>query len=132
MEFAFPTSSFTKALLNLFIALLYFFVARFSLHLAFEHTNVTPVWPPSGLGFAAILLFGRKVIPGILVGAFTVNLYSLILNNTSDLLTAGWVSALISIGNTAEALTGYYLIKKLTITREIFRKVKTVFQNISL
>jgi PAS domain S-box-containing protein len=128
MEFAFPTSSFTKFLLNLFIAVLYFFAARFSLHLAFEQTNATPVWPPSGIAFAAILLFGRKLSPGILVGAFTVNLYTLISNNTCDNLTAAWVSALIAIGNTAEALTGYFLIKKMTVAREIFRKVRTVFQ----
>ena len=54
-------------------AVLYYGAARLGLLLAFEKTNATPVWPPSGIALALILLFGYRVWPGILLGAFLAN-----------------------------------------------------------
>src|SRR5881396_320491 len=54
-------------------AVLYYAAARLSLHLAFENTNASPVWPPSGIALALVLLLGYRVWPGILLGAFLAN-----------------------------------------------------------
>jgi hypothetical protein len=36
--------------------------------LAFVHTSIAPVWPPSGIALAAVLLWGRRAVPGVLLG----------------------------------------------------------------
>src|SRR3954462_3619354 len=56
------------------LALCYALVARASLLLAFADTNATPVWPPSGIAFAAIILMGHRAWPAIMMGAFAANL----------------------------------------------------------
>lgn len=113
------------------VALGYFILARFSLLLSFQTSNATPVWPPSGLAFAAILYFGFRVTPAIFVGAFAANMVVFQLNHAADLTTGLWVSTVISVGNTAEAVTGCLLLKKLiphgtqvavfSVVRNIFR-----------
>jgi integral membrane sensor domain MASE1 len=55
------------------LAVVYFGVAKASLLLAIPPGYATPVWPPSGIGLAALLLFGNRLWPGIWVGAALVN-----------------------------------------------------------
>src|SRR5712692_3771798 len=57
----------------LIIAGLYFAAAKLGLSLASVHTNVSPVWPPTGIAIAAVLLLSYRVWPGILLGAFLAN-----------------------------------------------------------
>ena len=87
----------------------YFVLARLSLEFSFQNSNATPLWPPSGFAFAIILLFGYRIAPGIMLGAFAVNVAVFLSNNTTNIPTALWVSGIISIGNTIEAIAGYYL-----------------------
>ena len=47
----------TQILLITFVAILYYLAARIGLLLAIESTNASPVWPPSGIALALILLF---------------------------------------------------------------------------
>ena len=66
----------TTWLLILLIAALYVITARLGLTLAMPPENkATAVWPPSGIALAALLLAGRRVWPGIWVGAFLANLW---------------------------------------------------------
>ena len=95
------------------IAAGYFILARVSLLLSFQSSNATPVWPPSGLAFALILYYGLKIAPAIAIGAFAANLVVFQLNNVADIYTEIAVSAVIGIGNTAEAVAGRLLLKKL-------------------
>lgn len=96
----------------LFTACIYFMLARISLLLQFESSNATPVWPPSGFALAMILLWGIRMAPGILFGAFAANFLIFITNQTVDYPAAATLSLIIGAGNTLEALTGYYLLKK--------------------
>ena len=92
------------------IAVIYGIVARYSLLLAFENTNASPVWPPSGIAFAAVLFFGYRVWPGIALGAFGANIFTLIANGASGILPVLFASFLIGIGNTLEAVLGVFLL----------------------
>ena len=108
----------------------YFVLARLSLEFSFQNSNATPLWPPSGFAFAIILLFGYRIAPGITIGAFVVNVAVFLSSKTTNLPTALWVSAFISIGNTAEALAGYYLLKRMVPEvkdNNYFRKVNYIF-----
>jgi len=60
------------ALLTLFVA--YVAAAKAGLSLASVHPSATAVWPPTGIAMAAALIFGRRVWPAILAGAFVANL----------------------------------------------------------
>src|SRR6185295_6566152 len=100
-------------LLILIVGAGYFILAKLSLLLSFESSNATPVWPPSGFAFAMILIFGYRLAPGILLGAFAANLVVLYSSHTTTVPAAIILSAIISIGNTGEALVGYYMLKKM-------------------
>ena len=81
--------------LSLLVAIVYFAGAELGLSLATAHENVTPVWPPTGIAIASLLIFGRRVWPGIFIGALAANLHTSI----------SPVSALgIATGNTLEGL----------------------------
>ena len=96
------------------------------------HSNVTPVWSCAGIAFGAILLLGHRIWPGITLGAFVVNYVIFYSNKTCDTYTAIWVSLLISIGNTLEALIGFYLLKKSEKGVSELGKVPHVFRYLSV
>jgi PAS domain S-box-containing protein len=85
------------------VAVIYFAAAELGLSLASVHTNVSPVWPPTGIAIASLLLFGRRLWPAILIGAFSANLLTHV-----SIATAGG----IAIGNTLEAVSALYLLQR--------------------
>ena len=50
---------------NIVAAMLYFIAAKIGLLLAFEHNQVSPLWPPSGFAVACIFIFRNQLVPGI-------------------------------------------------------------------
>ena len=85
------------------VTALYFGSAKLGLSLAFANTSATPVWPPTGIALAAVLLLGFRMWPAVLLGAFLANI-----------TTQGSPVAVlaISVGNTGEALLGAYLLRR--------------------
>ncbi|MCU6499214.1 CHASE domain-containing protein [Rugamonas sp. A1-17] len=106
----------------------YYLIANASLMLAFAHTNATPVWPPSGIAFAAVLLMGHGAWPAVLLGALAANLSTFTTNGLP--FTAGLVTAslLIAVGNTLEALTGAWLMRRHTDTSRPLRQLQDVYK----
>jgi PAS domain S-box-containing protein len=101
------------------VAIVYFAAAEFGLSLASVHTNVSPVWPPTGVAIAALLILGRAFWPAILVGALATNL----LTHVSVATAAG-----IATGNTLEALTAWYLLKHVGRTNKPLDSVAGVMR----
>lgn len=97
----------------------YFLSAKLGLALAFVHANATAVWPPTGIALAAFLILGRRVWPGIFLGAFAANA-----------TTAGsWATSLaIATGNTLEGLVGAFLIERFAGGREVFHRPQDIFK----
>src|SRR6266481_9862816 len=83
------------------ITIVYFIAGKLGLSLAFLHASASPVWPPTGIALAALLLLGYRVWPAIFVGAFLVNA-----------TTVGSIATSLGIatGNTVEALCGAWLV----------------------
>ena len=79
------------------LAAVYFAAAKLGFTMAFVAEQVTVVWPPTGIAFAAVVLFGVRVWPGILLGAFLANVMA---HETIATATA------IAAGNTLEAVVG--------------------------
>ncbi|MGY3075906.1 signal transduction histidine kinase/CheY-like chemotaxis protein [Bradyrhizobium sp. LM6.10] len=85
------------------IGAIYLVLAKGGLALASIHPSTTPIWPPTGVALAAVLLRGYWTWPAIFAAA-------LIANAT----TAGSVATAIAIaaGNALEAVVGAYLINR--------------------
>src|SRR5262245_37259390 len=90
--------------LLLVLAAVYFAAAKVGLRLAYAAEQVTVVWPPTGIALAALLVFGYRLWPGVLAGAFLANITTA--NETT--LTAGG----IAVGNTLEALLATWLLRR--------------------
>src|SRR5262245_48630258 len=106
-----------KSVLIVCVAALYFLGAKAGLSLAFVAEQVSVVWPPTGIGLAALLLFGLETWPGIFFGAFIVNALA-----NEPLLTALG----IAIGNTLEAYVGAQLLYRLPGFRSDLSRMKDV------
>ncbi|OLE39434.1 MAG: hypothetical protein AUG00_02075 [Candidatus Rokubacteria bacterium 13_1_20CM_2_70_7] len=63
-------------LANLALGGVYVVAGKLGLQLASVHVSATAVWPPTGIAIDAILLYGYRLWPGIMVGAFLVNLFT--------------------------------------------------------
>src|SRR5437870_6396294 len=101
------------------LAILYFVVGSFCLRLAFLNASASPVWPTAGIALAALLLLGYRVWPGVLVGAFLVNI-----------TTAGnaGTSLFVGVGNTLEALCGAWLVNRFAGGTRAFDRAQDVFK----
>ncbi|MGH7314205.1 MAG: MASE1 domain-containing protein, partial [Candidatus Rokuibacteriota bacterium] len=86
--------------------------------LAFLHASASPVWPPTGIAIAALLLLGTRVWPAILVGAFLVNI-----------TTAGSVTTSLGIaaGNTLEGVVAASFVNRFAGGRQVFERPRGVF-----
>src|SRR4029077_19545164 len=81
----------------------YFAVAVFGLRYATIGPSISPVWPPTGLAIAALVILGPEYWPAILVGALCANATTKI-----PLIAA----AGIACGNAAEAVIAAYLLRR--------------------
>lgn len=86
------------------MAIVYHLMARLALQMAYVQVNISPVWPPSGIGLAALLILGIRYWPGITLGVVV-----------GSLLTGAPLPIALGLGlaNTLEALIGSYLLIKI-------------------
>ncbi len=101
------------------LAAVYVAAARLGLSLAFLHPSATPVWAPTGIALAALLILGYGVWPGVFVGALAANL---------------WVSGAlgpslgIAVGNTLESVVGVWLVNRFAGGRHAFERPRDIFR----
>jgi PAS domain S-box-containing protein len=95
------------------LALVYYAAGRLGLLLAFAGSNASPVWPPSGIAFGALLIYGLRLWPGVFLGAVGANLAVFLSNDVLAPGPALLVSCLIGAGNTLEALAGAWLLRRV-------------------
>ena len=105
------------AVLIVVIAVVYFCSGTFGLSLAFINSSASAVWPPSGIALAAVLLWGYRLWPGILLGALFVNFAT-----QGSLATALAIAA----GNTLEALLGAWLTCRFAGGPKAFARTRNI------
>jgi PAS domain S-box-containing protein len=93
------------------IAMAYFGLAVSGLLIPWINPTATPLWPPTGLALALVLLRGYRIWPAILVGAF----FSTVVGNG-----ALAEAACIALGTPIAALAGAWLINRWSHGRETF------------
>lgn len=92
---------------NLFalIFFAYLVTGYIGLHIHAVNTFAALVWPPSGIAFAAFILYGYRVWPGVFFAALLLN---------SSVGAAPLVALAIALGNTLGPLAGSSLIRWYT------------------
>jgi PAS domain S-box-containing protein len=100
------------------LAVIYALAGRLGFSASAVHPIVSSAWPPSGVGLAALLLLGRRFWPGILLGAFLVNM-------SGNVHPLGALS--IAIGNSVEALVGAWLLSRFAEFRPSMERLQDVF-----
>jgi integral membrane sensor domain MASE1 len=93
-------------------------MAEVGLSFASLNSSVSPIWPPSGIAIAAVILFGMRVWPGVLLGALVANYLTPV---------AGFTAEVIAFGNTVEALAVAVALQRLGFDRSLAR-AKDVFK----
>src|SRR3954447_3559228 len=98
------------------LAVLYWAAAKIGLRLAYLDGAVTALWPPVGVGIAALVLFGPWLWPGVVLG---------------DLLVADFSTPLGTVvgqtaGNTLEVLVGALLLRRLARAGVAMNRVRDV------
>ncbi|MGW1408683.1 MASE1 domain-containing protein [Streptomyces sp. NPDC002403] len=101
-----------KLLTVLAVAACYYATARLGLLQQLVRGQVTPLWPPTGIALAALLVFGPRIWPGIALGALAANI--LIGPSVLPVLV-------IAAGNTAAPLCSYWLLRRADFRDELDR-----------
>jgi PAS domain S-box-containing protein len=102
------------------VAGLYFLAAKLGLSLAFLNASVSPVWPPTGVAIALVFWLGYRSAPGVLLGALIANYF---LTEVPLATAAG-----ISVGNTLEAITAVYLVRRFVGSGSPFNRAIDVLK----
>jgi PAS domain S-box-containing protein len=82
----------------------YYVAAKIGLRLAYLDGAVTALWPPVGVGIAALVLYGTRLWPGIVIGDLLVG----------DFSTPFGTVMGQTVGNTLEVVVAAILLRRLT------------------
>lgn len=85
------------------VALAYLVIGRLSLLLAIPPGFASPVWPAAGVALAAVLFYGYRVLPGVLLGSLAVNILAGLAGGAPSVLDAAPTAFGISVGATLQA-----------------------------
>ncbi|WP_333449504.1 MASE1 domain-containing protein [Microcoleus sp. K5-D4] len=95
------------------LALAYFVTGKLAVSmLGLVKAEPSPVWPPAGIALAALLLQGRRMWPGIVLG-------SVLLNSTGGIPSAVIVTSAFSV--TLQALAGEALLRESGFSTKLDR-----------
>jgi signal transduction histidine kinase len=95
------------------LAAIYWATGKLGLLLSFEHPENAPVWPPTGIALAALLVLGYRVWPGIFLGAFLLSL------STAD--NVG-ISLALAAGSAIESVFALWLTNRYAGGRRFFEQ----------
>jgi len=94
------------------LAAVYFLTAKLGLTVSAVNVYAAIIWPPSGIALTALVLYGFRLWPGIMIGAFVLNL---------TLGASPLVALAIAVGNTLEAVVAAYLLRRFGFDRSLCR-----------
>ncbi len=97
--------------------MLYHLAARLGLKMAYLQANTSPVWPPTGIAIAVLMLFGLNLWPGITLGV----LVGSVLTGAPFSLAIG-----MALGNTLEAVIAVYFLKRFLHFHDSFDRLNDV------
>ncbi len=95
------------------VAAAYCVTGRLGLLLAIPPGYATAIWPPSGIALAVVLLCGYRVVPGIILGSFLVNMWvAFDATTVAAMLQSVVLATSISLGAALQATVGAVMIRR--------------------
>lgn len=104
------------------LSVVYIAAARYGIEQDVAHGVVTPVWAPTGIAIATLVLFGRRYWIGVALGAFVANAVSGLSEATA---------AFVAVGNTLEAVIAATLLRRVGFSASL-RQVRDVLWFVAL
>ncbi|SFM27902.1 PAS domain S-box-containing protein/diguanylate cyclase (GGDEF) domain-containing protein [Nitrosomonas nitrosa] len=119
-SFSFTSFTLSRSLaLRIFaLATVYFLAGSFGLSMPYIGSNITLLWPPSGIALVVVLVWGAVCWPGIFLGSLLINL-------SAGALPLG-AALTIAFGNTLAPVLGALILKKSISFDHIFTQGKDV------
>ena len=102
----------------------YFAAAKFGLLLATQAGAVTPIWPPTGIALAALMVWGPRMALPVAIAAVGVNITNEAQHGS--LRDASLLGLWIGIGNTAAPMVTAWLLQRLGFQRQ-FQRIQDVW-----
>ena len=93
-------------------ALIYVLAAKLALLLAIPPGYASPLYPPAGLALAAVLVYGRQALPGVLLGSLLVNLPLAGSARALSPMLAPWLPLVPALGATLQVALGAWLVTR--------------------
>lgn len=95
------------------LAACYFVLGKLSLLMAIPPSYAAPFWPAAGLAVAAVLHFGPRIAPGVLLGSFLVNVATQFdASTTASLVVSLALPLAIGAGATLQAILAAALVRR--------------------
>jgi signal transduction histidine kinase len=107
----------------LVVVVLYYASAKLGQVLSIPPGNVTPVWPPSGIALAALLLIGNRAAVPVGVAAFLANTNFYDVSNLTSVIQFVATGFPIAAGSALQPFVGAYLIRRNTDSVDVFGNV---------
>ncbi len=82
--------------------------------LAAAPSYAAPLYPASGIALACVLTYGRRMLPAVAIGAFTVNTLLAVDRGAPNLAGAVLLPATVAIGATLQAAIGAFLVRRFS------------------
>jgi PAS domain S-box-containing protein len=95
-------------------ALAYGLAAWIALWLAIPTGYATPLYPSAGIALACVLTFGWRMLPGVAVAAFTVNVLLAVKQDLLSLQGVVLLPATIALGAVLQAAAGAALVRRFS------------------
>ena len=97
---------------NLALAITLFAGGWLGMEMAVPPGYASPLWPPAGIALTALLIWGRRLWPGVLSGAIANQV--LAINEYTEHITTVMLcsSFLIACASTLQAMTATWLLSK--------------------
>jgi serine phosphatase RsbU (regulator of sigma subunit)/anti-sigma regulatory factor (Ser/Thr protein kinase) len=108
-----PRSATIRVLRLVGIAAAYYLGARLGLSLSLVGNDVTPLWPPTGIAVAALLVAGRSYWPAVALAALAVNL---------PISANPWAALVTAVGNTLAPVVAVTLLHRVGFRRQLDRQ----------
>ncbi|HEY1173447.1 MAG TPA: response regulator [Verrucomicrobiae bacterium] len=108
-----PSSRWDDVLKIFAFSLIYFSVARLTLLLTAPETHASPIYLPAGIAFSCLLIFGKRLWPGVFLGAMGSNLVAFMETGSGALFQNILSASINGLGSSAEAVVGVILIRRI-------------------
>ncbi|AXI81505.1 hypothetical protein C7M71_018710 [Peterkaempfera bronchialis] len=96
------------------VAAAYYGAGKLGLLLDVVKGQITPLWPPTGIALAALLVLGLRTWPGITLGAYLIEI-------SIEPIASSPAVLVITAGNTLAPLCAYLLLRRVGFRDELDR-----------